>query len=162
MVCTLKRCVFSWKVGFWLIAAIWANLFEHLCYEMAAEPPFHNAQLLQIPLRMSSCFHKGWEGTFSAIVQEHWWIVGYSERWFFNFHSHLHQSSRTVRGGGYCTYSTSPFITKTYRLNIEVDLQSLFGLLCIQLYSWLRPRNSPLPPHIRGRYWSAKVDDISL
>ncbi len=31
---------------------------------------------------------------------------------------------------------------------------------------WLRPRNSPPSPpiwaHIRGRYWSANIDDISL
>jgi hypothetical protein len=31
---------------------------------------------------------------------------------------------------------------------------------------WLRPRNSPPPDpiwaHIRGRYWSGKIDDISL
>ncbi len=31
---------------------------------------------------------------------------------------------------------------------------------------WLNPRNSPPPPciwaHIRGRYWSAKIDNISL
>jgi hypothetical protein len=50
------------------------------------------------------------------------------------------------------------------RLNTELDLQSLFGLLCTAV---LRPRNSPPPPppfwaHIRGRYWSAKIDDISF
>ncbi len=30
---------------------------------------------------------------------------------------------------------------------------------------WLRPRNSLLPrivAHIRGRYWSVKIDDISV
>ncbi len=34
---------------------------------------------------------------------------------------------------------------------------------CAQLYSWLR-QLSPPPPgvHIRGRFWSAKIDDISL
>ncbi len=103
----------------------------------------------------------------------------------------------------------------SHRLNMDLALQSLFGLLCtVQLYSfggfikgilrgvrctkslrvlflhrrpsswttlvlnsravfifnepayWLRPRNSPPPPAfgliIRGRYWSAKIDDISL
>ncbi len=50
------------------------------------------------------------------------------------------------------------------RLKIELDLQSLFGLL----YSLAEtPHNSPLPPHlvlysIRGRYWSAKIEDISM
>ncbi len=42
--------------------------------------------------------------------------------------------------------------------------------ICAPVYScthWLRPRNSPPPPtriwaHIRGLYWSAKTDDISL
>ncbi len=44
-----------------------------------------------------------------------------------------------------------------HRLNIELDLQSLFGRQ--------GPRNSPLPltwAHIRGRFWSAKIDDISI
>ncbi len=46
------------------------------------------------------------------------------------------------------------------RLKMEVDLQSSLGLhvtWCAQLY--------PPPPaldSIRGRYWSAKIDDISL
>ncbi len=55
-------------------------------------------------------------------------------------------------------------------LNIEVDLQSLFGLhvtWCAQLYSLAEtPQPPPMPPHLdsvlRGRYWSAKIDDISL
>ncbi len=43
---------------------------------------------------------------------------------------------------------------------MELDLQSLFGLLCTcSCTHWLRPRNSPLSPRIwaliRGRYWSA-------
>jgi hypothetical protein len=43
--------------------------------------------------------------------------------------------------------------TGAKRLNIELDLQSLFGLLC-------NPRNPPpLWAHdIRGHYWSAKID----
>ncbi len=49
---------------------------------------------------------------------------------------------------------------------MESDLQSLLGS-CVQLYSlhgW--DAASPPPPsriwaHIRGRYWSGKVDDIS-
>jgi hypothetical protein len=55
-----------------------------------------------------------------------------------------------------------------HMLNMELDLQSLFGLHvhCAQLYThWLRPRNLPPSPrfwaHVRGRYWSAKIYDIS-
>ncbi len=54
-----------------------------------------------------------------------------------------------------------------HRLNMELDRQSLFGLhvhSCI-LIGW-DPATPPPPPpiwsHIRGRYWSAKIDDISL
>ncbi len=51
-----------------------------------------------------------------------------------------------------------------HRLNMELDLQSLFGLHVHSCTHWLRPRN-PHPPapiwaHIRGRYWSAEIDDI--
>ncbi len=51
---------------------------------------------------------------------------------------------------------------------MELDLQSLFGLHVHSYTYWLTPRNSPSPPlpriwaHIRGRYWSAKIDNISL
>jgi hypothetical protein len=51
---------------------------------------------------------------------------------------------------------------------MEVDLQSLFGphvTLCAQLYSLAETPQAPLPrigARIRGRYWSAKIDDISL
>ncbi len=52
-----------------------------------------------------------------------------------------------------------------HRLNMELDLQSLFGLHVYSCTHWLRPRN-PAPPSafglIRGRYWSAKIDDVSL
>jgi hypothetical protein len=44
------------------------------------------------------------------------------------------------------------------RLNMKLDLQSLFGLLCAAVH-WLRPR---IWDHIQGRYWSAKIEDISL
>jgi hypothetical protein len=50
---------------------------------------------------------------------------------------------------------------------MELDLQSLFGLhvhSCTH-YLILQLPPSPLPriwAHIRGRYWSAKIDDISL
>ncbi len=50
------------------------------------------------------------------------------------------------------------------RLNMELDLQSLFGLLCIAVFIGWDPA-TPHPPHwthIRGRYWLAKIDDISL
>jgi hypothetical protein len=48
---------------------------------------------------------------------------------------------------------------------MELDLQSLFGLHVHSCTHWLRPRNPPPPAfwaHIRGRYWSAKIDDTSL
>jgi hypothetical protein len=48
---------------------------------------------------------------------------------------------------------------------MELDFQSLFGLHVNSCTHWLRPRNSPPPrtwAHIRGRYWSDKIDDISL
>ncbi len=45
---------------------------------------------------------------------------------------------------------------------MDLDLQSLFGLMCTALLIGWDP--ATLPPriwaHIRGRYWSAKVDDI--
>jgi hypothetical protein len=55
-------------------------------------------------------------------------------------------------------------VSSSHRLNMEFDLQSLFWVLCAsaQLYS-LAETTQPLPPaHKRGRYWSAKIDDISL
>ncbi len=58
---------------------------------------------------------------------------------------------------------------------MEVDLQSLFGLhfmWCVQLHSLAETLQYPPPPafgldnkkkvDIRRRYWSAKIDDISL
>jgi hypothetical protein len=64
-----------------------------------------------------------------------------------------------------------PSPSSLHRLNMEVDLQSCFGSMSRDVHScthWLRLRNSPPPPsphiwaHIRGRYWSTKIDDISL
>ncbi len=53
---------------------------------------------------------------------------------------------------------------------MEVDLQSLFGLYVTwyaQLYSLAETRQHPPPSprigtYMRGRYWSANIDDISL
>ncbi len=52
---------------------------------------------------------------------------------------------------------------------MEVDLQSLFGLhvtWCDQLHSLAETPQLPPPPvfglALRWRYWSAKIDDISL
>jgi hypothetical protein len=48
---------------------------------------------------------------------------------------------------------------------MELDLQSLFGLLCTAVLIGCDPATSPLPrvwAHIRGRYWSTQIDDISL
>ncbi len=53
------------------------------------------------------------------------------------------------------------FERQSHRLNIELDLQSLFGLHVHSFTHWLRPRIPPPPPiwaHIRGRYWSAKIE----
>ncbi len=49
---------------------------------------------------------------------------------------------------------------------MELDLQSLFGLYVHSCTHWLRTEIPPPPSpriwaHIRGRYWSAKIDDIS-
>ncbi len=48
-------------------------------------------------------------------------------------------------------------------LKLELDLQILLGLLCTAVLIG----GDPAPPpriwaHLRGRYWSAKIDDISL
>ncbi len=52
---------------------------------------------------------------------------------------------------------------------MELDLQSLHGLPLHSCTYWLRPRNRLPSPRIcthtvyeRERYWSAKIDDISL
>jgi hypothetical protein len=55
-----------------------------------------------------------------------------------------------------------------HRLHMDLDLQSLFGLHVRSCINWQRPRNNPPPPtphlgsYTRGRYWSAKIGDISL
>jgi hypothetical protein len=89
--CVSWKCIFSAvKSSFRLITSIWP-IIGHLCAEMAAEPPFHIIGLLhmlsrlQIPLRISSCFHQWWKGTFSAIVKGHWWKVDFSERWLLRY-----------------------------------------------------------------------------
>jgi hypothetical protein len=58
--------------------------------------------------------------------------------------------------------SSTFLVCKKHRLNKEIDLQSLFGLLCTTV---LTPQLPPPPriwAHIRGCYWSAKIDVISL
>jgi hypothetical protein len=49
-----------------------------------------------------------------------------------------------------------------HRLNMKLDLQNLFGLHVHSFTHWLRPPTPRIWAHIRGRYWSAKIDDISL
>ncbi len=52
--------------------------------------------------------------------------------------------------------------TYIHRLNMELDLQSFFGL---HVHSKAETPQTPPPriwAQIRGRYWSAKIDDISL
>jgi hypothetical protein len=60
---------------------------------------------------------------------------------------------------------SSIFLSNSHRLNMESDFQSLFGIhVQCSCTNWLRPRNPPPPrnwAHLRGRYWSAKIDDIS-
>jgi hypothetical protein len=60
--------------------------------------------------------------------------------------------------------SGCPTVMTTHRLNMELDLWSSFGfhLHCAQLYLLAETPQEILPPHIRGRYLSAGVDDISL
>ncbi len=60
-------------------------------------------------------------------------------------------------------------VSSDHRLNMELDLRSILGLHVhtAQLYTHrLRPHNPPFSSriwaHIRGRYRSAKIDDISL
>jgi hypothetical protein len=48
---------------------------------------------------------------------------------------------------------------------MELDLQSFFGLHVYSCIHWLKHLNPPNPSiwaHIRWRYWSTKIDDISL
>jgi hypothetical protein len=49
---------------------------------------------------------------------------------------------------------------------MELDLQSLFGLHVLEQQYSLAETPYPPPPriwaHIKGHYWSAKIDDISL
>ncbi len=63
-----------------------------------------------------------------------------------------------------CTLQLRGQIHSPHRLNMEFDLQSLFGLHVHSCSHWLRPRNSPPSPrfwaHIRERYWSLVSQDI--
>jgi len=68
------------------------------------------------------------------------------------------------------TFLQAPFCSSIIKYmyvkySVELDLQSLLGLHVHSCTHWLRPCNSPVPrswAHIRGRYWSAMIDDISL
>ncbi len=64
----------------------------------------------------------------------------------------------------YEKYSSSPWYTFNHRVKYKVDLQSLFGLHVHSCTHWLHEtRNSPrIWAHIRGHYWSANINDISL
>ncbi len=82
---------------------------------------------------------------------------------------HLPQHPHTLQIASRMTTHSHILIQREYRLNMEVDLQSLFGLhipWCAQLYSLAETPQLPSSPRIRtrirGRYWSAKIDDISL
>jgi hypothetical protein len=75
------------------------------------------------------------------------------------------ERSQYLKSAASCSGSTQQSLK--HRLNMELDPRRLFGLHVYSCTHWLRPRDSP-PPHpriwaqIRGRYWSAKVGDISL
>ncbi len=73
----------------------------------------------------------------------------------------------------YCKYNWRPLTQIVWRISPrtvrglikELDLQSLFGSMCTAvLIGW--DTATPPPPrswaHMRGRYWSAKMDDTSL
>jgi hypothetical protein len=51
-----------------------------------------------------------------------------------------------------------------HRLNMELDLQSLFGLPCAAVLISYKTQHPPprIWAHIRGRYWSAEIDNIFL
>jgi hypothetical protein len=89
----------------------------------------------------------------------------------------LYELTEEVGGGGglepnptkgpwECTFFFQYFAVN-YRLHMELDLQSIFGLHVHSCTHRLRP-HMPHPPfsriwaHVRGRYWSAKIDNISL
>jgi hypothetical protein len=56
-----------------------------------------------------------------------------------------------------------------HRLNMKLDPKVYLGSMSRDMHScthWLRPRDSPplsrIWTRIRGRYWSANIDDISF
>ncbi len=98
---------------------------------------------------------------FSYVVRAH---AGAEE--VSGFESHC----RLEAVGGLFAVQQATVMRVNYRLNMALDLQSLFGLhVHTSCTYWLRPRNTtPAPPsariwaHIRGRSWLAKIDDVSL
>ncbi len=67
--------------------------------------------------------------------------------------------SQIISDGDILTASCRVTANTVHRLIMELDLQGLLGLQVHSCTHWLRPRN---PPPAFGRYWSAKIDDISL
>ncbi len=53
-------------------------------------------------------------------------------------------------------------VRSIHGINMELDLQTVFGLHVHSCTHRLRPPPPPHRTHIRVRYWSAKIDDISL
>jgi hypothetical protein len=76
------------------------------------------------------------------------------------------ESNQTVYDDISLLYCLS--IVFMHMLNMELDLQNLFWLRVLYrgLYSMAETPQLPPSPHIwthiRGRYWSAKIDDIYL
>jgi hypothetical protein len=63
----------------------------------------------------------------------------------------------------YCTMYIGYSDSGIHRLNMELDLQTLFGLLCTAVYSLAESPQLPAFGLIyEGANWSAKIDDISL
>jgi hypothetical protein len=75
---------------------------------------------------------------------------------------------RNVEAGGWAYWIRSLcriYMSWAHRLNMELYLQSLFGLLCTAVLIGWDPATTPssrIWAHIRGSYWSDKINDISL
>ncbi len=52
--------------------------------------------------------------------------------------------------------------SKDHRLNTELDLKVYLVSMCTVVLIGSQPPLAPIWAHIRGRFWSARIDDISL
>jgi hypothetical protein len=60
------------------------------------------------------------------------------------FLPHFHLGNHKIEAG-HRVHTVQTLLFSRHRLSMELDLQSLYGLLCTAFH-WLRPRNSPPPP----------------